>query len=350
MRTVSFFLLLSVISSGQVAVELSDYLVLTRDQLDAVTALKTTETEAIRGRRVRITALDAEFALEMATANPDAGRLGSLYADIERLNREGRVGILQVSVGFRSLLTPVQLVKLGLLNDAQRLNPAASAASCEGLLGPEVSDVPSSIVRWIGLGQRGLCFSSSGRSPFSSVTQVAVSGTVPQNPPIRQYLELTEAQMTAIAGTVTDSLARQREAFGLRDGVWQNLASLLSEPTLDASLLGGPLAEVARLDREIVRIDATLVRDVHAELSAAQRAKLATLGDTLRLLSPEGASCMGFFVQVPGFIPWLPAYEAVLFGSIRNFGYLSGTCWFTAEVGVGLPEPVTLPLQQRRVN
>lgn len=334
MRLCISLILVSSFASGQVSPVLSDYLSLTRVQLDAVATLKKTELDARARRFQQIYELDQEFGEVVDSGSPDAGQLGSLFVALELLGRDDKAGASKIVDGFRQLLSSEQVAKLTPLNDAQRLDPLIQAAACEGLLEAK----PFSGV-FFGFPATGLnCFFfrfnmvPSGEASRSISAQ---SAQVPNNPVVRRYLELTESAMASIRRIVAEALDRQKAMRTRRELISLEVESLRKQSVLDATALGLKLVDLVGIDRETLRIESEMVRLVAETLTEPQRAKLSMLQETLTTFTLYSESdCTGFFPRKAWRLGLRRRYDTIIYDPFIGWGSISGGCWSDAGTSI----------------
>ena len=318
-----------------------------------VASLKSKEIEASRKREDQLKQIEVEFAQEVGMGTPDAGRLGSLYVAAEILNRESKAGLEQVAAGFRALLTPTQLSKLPILQDSFRVTLIANDAACEGLLGSLTMVLPGVLYfpqARLFCGVSVLLPESPSQSKSGELPLL-----LPLNPAIRVYLDLPEAQMAAIASLVAETLEHHFQIRIDRGNSSIAVFILAQASSLDATAIGLRLAELDRFDKESLRIETDMVLRVAEVLTDGQRVRVDELIRTLRLFSGgRDVSCAGFAPRYPTSAGFPTSIRGFMAHRFFAFQFANDGCWTpaaaTLPVSSMLRQPVTLPLQQRRVN
>jgi hypothetical protein len=119
--------------------DLLQYLSLSSDQADTLTSLNRANQKQSAERQRNIAQLRARLAQETAKDTLDPLTIGKLDAQIETTRR----GIANDSVTLRNraraVLNDVQRVKLSSLEDARKLQPLITAATCENLMEPRAN-------------------------------------------------------------------------------------------------------------------------------------------------------------------------------------------------------------------
>ncbi len=119
--------------------ELMQYLTLSTDQADTITRLNSNNQQSTNDRQQNIFRRQAQIAQETAKDTLDPLAIGTLYAQVESIRREISKDLTTLRNNARAVLNDMQRVKLTSLDDARRLQPLISEASCENLLDPQPS-------------------------------------------------------------------------------------------------------------------------------------------------------------------------------------------------------------------
>jgi hypothetical protein len=118
--------------------ELSQYLTLSNDQADTITGLNSNYQKQTDSRQQNISQLQAQIAQETAQDTLDPVALGTLYAQVETIRRNIANELVTLRNNARAALNDTQRVKLNILDDARKLQPLATEATCQNLLDPQV--------------------------------------------------------------------------------------------------------------------------------------------------------------------------------------------------------------------
>jgi hypothetical protein len=119
--------------------ELSQYLNVSSDQADSITSLNTNNQQQTAGRQQNISDLQMQIAQESAKDTLDPLALGTLYAQVEDIRRSIANDLTALRNNARAVLSDMQRVKLNSLDDARKLQPLISEATCENLLDPQAT-------------------------------------------------------------------------------------------------------------------------------------------------------------------------------------------------------------------
>jgi len=114
--------------------QLLQYLALSIDQADMITSLNSDNLQQTFDRLEDISQLQAQIIQETAKAALDPLAIGTLYAQIETVRREIDNDLATLRKNVRATLTDAQQVKLTTLDDARKLQPLISEATCENLV------------------------------------------------------------------------------------------------------------------------------------------------------------------------------------------------------------------------
>ena len=124
------------------------------------------------------------------------------------------------------------------------------------------------------------------------VAGIAVGQVTPPMPPVfegpgpslalRQYLDLTNAQVASIVRLNTEAQRFQQEKFRRQAQVSFEISQEMRRDTLDPMAIGLRFVELEAIRRDIAAEQARVARDVQALLTAAQRTRIQALQDVLR--------------------------------------------------------------------
>jgi hypothetical protein len=126
-------------SLSTVPADLLQYLALSSDQADTITSLNTSNQQQTSDRQQSMSQLQAQIAQETAKDTLDPMAIGTLYAQIETIRRDINSDLVTLRNNVRATLNDTQRVKLNLLDDARKLQPLISEATCQNLLDAIVS-------------------------------------------------------------------------------------------------------------------------------------------------------------------------------------------------------------------
>lgn len=116
--------------------ELKTYLELTEQQAQTVASLNSVYSQDTYESTLRSAQLQREIQNETAKPVIDPMALGSLYAELEYMQRDLRRERAEVRKSTLVVLTDAQRSKLTALDDAAKLQPRVNDAVCENLLAP----------------------------------------------------------------------------------------------------------------------------------------------------------------------------------------------------------------------
>jgi Spy/CpxP family protein refolding chaperone len=131
--------------------ELQKFLELGNTQVDAIRRANT-DLDIYRARKqFRIAQVRAELREWTAKDPISAIELGLRYAELETINREIREEERKTAAKARGALTPAQMAKLKVLEEAIKLLPLIDSAACENLIDGPGTPVPMNIVPGMGI-------------------------------------------------------------------------------------------------------------------------------------------------------------------------------------------------------
>lgn len=131
--------------------ELQKFLELGNTQVDTIRRANT-DLDVFRMRKqFRIAQVQAEIREWTAKDQLSAMELGLRYVELETINREIREEERKTVAKARGALTPAQLAKLKVLEEAVKLQPLINSAACENLIDGPGTPVPMNIVPGMGI-------------------------------------------------------------------------------------------------------------------------------------------------------------------------------------------------------
>jgi hypothetical protein len=130
--------------------DLQKFLELSNTQVDTIRRANTDLDVFQLGKQLRIAQVQAEIGEWTAKDPIDAMQLGVRYAELEGIRREIGDEQKKTVATVRGALTPAQLVKLKVLEDAVKLQPLINSAACENLIDVSGTPVPTTIVPVMG--------------------------------------------------------------------------------------------------------------------------------------------------------------------------------------------------------
>lgn len=143
---------------------LKQFVGLTDDQVIAIGKFSDSYNQDVRDKQVRISQLQIEIGQETAKDPIDPMELGVRYAEIAQIQKDLRSGLMSMQAGVRQVLTDPQRAKVKMLDDAMKLQPLISEATCAGFIEP----VPNPF------------FGAFGISPGNTVSITGgISGSIP---------------------------------------------------------------------------------------------------------------------------------------------------------------------------
>ena len=99
---------------------------------------------------------------------------------------------------------------------------------------------------------------------------------------LRQYLDLTNAQVASIVRLNAEAQRFQQEKFRRQAQVNMEISQEMTRETLDPMAIGLRFVELEAIRREIAAEQARAAREVQGLLTAAQRTRIQALQDVLR--------------------------------------------------------------------
>jgi hypothetical protein len=119
--------------------ELLQYLALSSGQADTLTSLNIATQKRSAEHQRDISQLQARVAQETAKDILDPSMLGKLDAQIEITRRGIASDLTALRIKSRAVLNDAQRAKLGLLEEARKLQPLITVAICENLIEPRAN-------------------------------------------------------------------------------------------------------------------------------------------------------------------------------------------------------------------
>ena len=119
--------------------ELLQYLALSSDQADTLTSLNVAHQKQSAERQRNISQLQARIAQETAKDALDPLTIGKLDAQIETTRRGIANDLAMLRNKARAVLNDAQRAKLSSLDEAFKLQPLITVATCENLLDPRAN-------------------------------------------------------------------------------------------------------------------------------------------------------------------------------------------------------------------
>ena len=119
--------------------ELLQYLALSSDQADTLTSLNSANQKQSAERQRNISQLQTRVAQETAKDILDPSTIGKLDAQIETTRRSIANDLVTLRNKTRAVLNDAQRVKLSSLDEARKLQPLITSATCENLLDPRAN-------------------------------------------------------------------------------------------------------------------------------------------------------------------------------------------------------------------
>ena len=142
---------------------------------------------------------------------------------------------------------------------------------------------------------------------------------------VREHFSLTDAQVNNIQRQNDEYFRWSRTKYERMSEVQREIALETARQPIDAMALGVRYVELELTRREIAERDAKLVPENVAQLTEAQKAKLKTLEEAIRLAETVGTAARGErLIQVS----CSSGFGDFLVGSISFFNVPNGSCGF----------------------
>jgi hypothetical protein len=230
-------------------------------------------------QRERIRQVEAEIEEEARKTPPDPMALGVRFAELESIRRHSVERLAEVIRLRRSVLTPEQLRRVQLLEQAARLSDTVRDANCEFVM------LPDDLNGACGVASVNL------RTPLpspGSVIPTIVDPSVPFDPtaPLRRYLELTPQQSAAYLRNL-DLLRTREAAAGSRLACSDEEANrALAASPLSPADIGFPKANAINAYRLIQSLYEEAISENVALLTPSQWQRLELLEQVQMLTVP----------------------------------------------------------------
>jgi hypothetical protein len=121
------------------------YLELTANQLSALTGVQATWLEYRASATQRTGRIEIEIAQETRRVTLDSAALGQRYVELETICRQSQARRLRSTTDARAVLTPAQLAKLAVLEQAFALMPIVQSAQTVNLLSAVLTGPPAGL-------------------------------------------------------------------------------------------------------------------------------------------------------------------------------------------------------------
>lgn len=275
--------------------------------------LELTETQEARLREIvepfyqwketqsdRIRQVEAEIQEEAKKTPPDPMALGVRFAELESIRRHSVERLEEVIRLRRSVLTPEQLRRVQLLEQAARLSDTVQDANCELVMLPDDLDRACGVAS---VNLRTPLTSPSSASPTIFDPSVPFDATAP----LRRYLELTPQQSAAYLRNL--ELLRTREAAaGSRLACSERDANrALAASPLSPADIGFPKANAINAYRLIQSLYEEAINENVALLTPSQRQRLQLLEQVQVLAEP--ATLARRYALLPPSLPTATAFS-----------------------------------------
>lgn len=119
-----------------VPLSLKQFLSLTDAQVLQIGKFSDNYNQVIREKQIRMSQLQFEIFNETAKDPIDAMQLGVRYAEMAQIQKDAQKDLANLKVSVRQVLTDAQRLKVKTLDDALKLQPLISEATCAGLIDP----------------------------------------------------------------------------------------------------------------------------------------------------------------------------------------------------------------------
>jgi len=120
---------------------LKQFLDLTDAQILQIGKFSDSYNQTLREKQIRMTQLQFEIAQETAKEPIDPMELGVRYTEVAQIQKDLRNGQTNLRTSVRQVLTDAQKAKVKALDDAMKLQPLISEATCVGFIDP-------ALIRW----------------------------------------------------------------------------------------------------------------------------------------------------------------------------------------------------------
>ncbi len=276
------------------------YLGLSEDQNSQLREIVEPYSQWTEAQRTRVRQVEGEIQDEALKTPLDPMALGLRYAELESIRRESVDRLADVIRQRRALLTPDQIQRLEVLEEARRLGDTVEDANCEHLL--QIADPSNTCgVIYVSL--------STPATPATPPVPIPESAFPPDpTAPLRQYLELTREQSVAYLQNVQTLGAREREIKCQISRSEGEAADALAASPLSPARIGFAKADsiaarrkIDTLYQEAVNLNSSLLTPSQLSrlrvLEGAQAlADAATLAQRYALLLPWRSSSNSAYV------------------------------------------------------
>ena len=287
---------------GQTAT-LTQYLNLSTAQKTAITKLTSDYAIYLRGQESQRNTLNQQLAQFYAAGSPDPVQIGTLYVQIEMINRDEAAHQSTLAAQIAAQLTSAQAALIPPLSQSITLTPLFQDASC-GFLMSYTSPVG------FGVGILGVPTYAQRSGDFSFISNLPYIPPAPSATfcgsqvfpiSIREYLSLTDAQISALANASAGYNSYYAKMQDQTNDLSINIRDETAKPSPDPAALGFFYASLASIGQNIQNQGIALRQQALTLLSDPQKATLKSLQDSAALqpLAYQALVC-GLLSQPPG--------------------------------------------------
>lgn len=251
---------------------LQEYLTLSEGQIDAMSDASQSYWDLFEQLEQRRTELKGEILAETNRSPLRLAELGQAHAEWEAIRRRHVTAERERNAATRAVLSEAQLIKLRALDELAARREVMENATSIGLSPTDCED------------QRPVNRHPICEAPYvPAIAEIPTWGVRPEDGSSRiaQFLDLTNTQIHEPQDV------RQRlysgDEFSRMQDVWSEIRIETGRKVLDSLALGLRYAEIESLRRKHFERERRATEESEALLTAAQRVKLETLKEVIRL-------------------------------------------------------------------
>jgi len=277
---------------------LTQFLSLTPAQTAAIQQLNATLDQFVQGKWQREGVVNQELYTEYAKPSPDPLALERRYLEIDLIDQEIAAQQASVQAKVTAVLTPAQIALLGQISTALVQSSLLRDAGC-AFLGDAIgfSKFGNTLAGFL-LGYPNI-YPTGATLTFAPSPNSYSGCGFPFPISIRNYLALTDAQVSAIQGLEAAYNAFDTQKQNRIADVQVEIRDETAKPTPDPLALGVRYAELVEISQELTQADQQGRTAARALLTPSQQAKLQTLRAATTLTVYEFSAEGCHFISTP---------------------------------------------------
>lgn len=270
-------------SPQSISPDLTKYLTLTDSQVQSINALGTAFNKYVNTQQNQYFQLQSQALAELAKDSPAPGVVGSLYAQMEMINRDYNTQLVQVQSNVAAVLTTGQVVLVSALLDVVRLQPLVSEATCE-YIEPRLPSLADFLL---------------GIPTINGVTSTVSCSPLLLPAALSNYLNLSDGQISTIENAIQgnqDYLTRQTLKI---QELQYEIQDLTAAQTIDTVSLGADYVAIAQIQRDETTQSGQLGTAVRGVLTDQQQPQLKALDNAVTMIGTANAAVSTNILVLP---------------------------------------------------